>query len=173
MPVTARLKPSPFFVRHLRAQFSYSAVEAGLAQSFLEAFHTDSSGGFRRARTTPMGFETDGVVVTILGEGAELAYPINDSRSHGRPLVLFTRLPHDIFCMAMPDALKRQQAVPVGIRGAAQRRGVSGVPVEHEVLVRNGFEDGGRLLTRGRVASHLIFQQQDQVALRAGLSGRA
>ena len=48
-----------------------------------------------------------------------------------------------------------------------------GIPVEHEVFVGDGFEDGGRLFSRGRVAGHFIFQQQDQVALGAGLSGGA
>src|SRR6201992_764728 len=146
-----------------------SAVQAGLSPRFLEPLHADPGGSLRGARTAPMSFEAHRVVVSIFGQGAQLAWPVDHSSADRLPFIFLPGRTQYIFCMAMPDALDRQEAVSIGIRRGAESGGVTRIPVEHEVLVGDGLEHSGCVFSGAGIARDFIFQQQDHVALCAHL----
>ena len=49
--------------------------------------------------------------------------------------------------------------------------GISGIPVQHEVLVRNRLQHGSRLFARCGVAGHLVLEQEDEIVFGAALRG--
>jgi hypothetical protein len=57
-----------------------------LLQCFLHAGPALDAGRFGRACTPPMGFQTDGVVITVALEGCKLSWPIDEALAYGRPL---------------------------------------------------------------------------------------
>src|ERR1700722_13915376 len=112
-----------------------SAIQASLSQGVLEPLHADPGGSLGSARTAPMSFEAHSVVVSIFCHGTQLARPVDHSSAYRCPFIFLSCRTQYIFRMAMPDALDRQEAVPVGIRRGAEGGGVARIPVEHEVLV--------------------------------------
>src|SRR5215813_2486803 len=100
-----------------------------------------------------MRFEAHSVVVAILLQGLELSNPIHDASSDGRPLVFSVRKALYVLAVAVTDTLFRQQVV-AGWVGCVVREsgGVAGVPVQHEVLVRNCIQDADRFFSGSGVA---------------------
>ena len=98
--------------------------------------------------------------------------PIDDSCADRFPIVLAIRLAGDVLAVAVADAVFGQRIVSVGIGDiAGEGACVAGVPVDHEVLVRDRGQHCCAFFAGAGVAGHLVFEQQDDVALGAGFRG--
>src|SRR5260370_20053449 len=103
-----------------------------------------------------MSFEVHPVVITIALEGPVLACPIDDASSHGRPIVSFVLL-YRILRVAVTNAVFGQKIIAVGIRRLTAGRGISRIPVEHEIGRLYGMQNLGSVGPRCRIETRISF----------------
>src|SRR5260370_32615769 len=104
------------------------------------------------------------VVITIALERPVLACPIDDASSHGRPIVSFVLL-YRILRVAVTNAVFGQKIIAVGIRRLTAGRGISRIPVEHEIGRLYGMQNLGSFGPRGGISTGIIFPEQDNTFL--------
>src|SRR6267154_6134804 len=117
-----------------------------------------------------MSFEAHPVVITIALERPVLACPIDDASSHGRPIVSFVLL-YRILRVAVTNAVFGQKIIAVGIRRLTAGRGISRIPVEHEMGRLYGTQNLGSFGPRGGIETGIIFQKQDNTLLARFVGG--
>ena len=82
---------------------------------------------FWSAGAVPVCFEADSESITIAFQRGELPDPIDGAATHSRPVVMLaTRLSGDIFAMAVPNPIFRQQIIAIGKWLFAECGGISG-----------------------------------------------
>jgi hypothetical protein len=106
-------------------------------------------------------------VEAIALQSLKLPNPIHATATDGSPIVFMVRFAHHILAVTVSDTFFGQQMITGWIRHASYGRGVSGIPIQHEVLTWNRLQHGSRLIAGCRVAGHLILEQQHDVVLRA------
>src|SRR5260370_42466252 len=117
-----------------------------------------------------MSFEAHPVVITIALERTVLACPIADAPSHSRPIVSFVLL-YRILRVAVTNAVFGQKIIAVGIRRLTVGRGISRIPVEHEIGRLHGMQNLGSFGPRGGIETGIIFQKQDNTLLSRFVGG--
>src|ERR1700761_7963157 len=121
-----------------------------------------------------MRLQTHRIVIAVTFKSLELTDPVNHTAAYRSPFVLATGQTLHVLAVAMTDAFFWQQVVAIRIwRVIGEGSGVAGIPVEHEVLVRDGLEHGCGFRAGCRIARHLVLEQQDDAALLAGFRGLA
>src|ERR1700683_4616642 len=102
-------------------------------------------------------------------ESLQLTNPVDDAATDWSPVIFVTLFADDIFTVTMPNTLFGQRFIAGWIRRAAERGGVAGIPVQHEVLVWNRLQRR-RCLFAGRcVARHFVLEQKHEVIFGAAL----
>src|SRR5271169_1964079 len=113
-------------------------------QALLHSCPTDAGGGLRRACSTPMRLQADGIVISGRLERAKLRGPIDIPFIDRRPYDLSCSVLNGVLAVAMVDTVLGQ-AVPASGEGVqlAAHHGVPGVPVQGKVWGLNGGQNFG------------------------------
>src|SRR4051812_26870480 len=97
-------------------RYEFLGQGSGFLQAAFHTGETDPSGFFRCPPAAPMGFETNGVAISVIFQGSELAHPIDYSLPDRRPLIFAGGVPDGALHVAVSNAIFRQQSVTVRIR---------------------------------------------------------
>src|SRR5271170_229077 len=90
-----------------------------------------------------MGLQAEAVMVAVLLQGAKLPRPIDEALADRLPFVFAARLAGHALAVAMADAIFWQRIVAIRIWNVPRESPrIAGVPVDHEVLVRNRRQHG-------------------------------
>src|SRR5256885_237897 len=148
---------------------SWWLQRACLLQQLLHSGPALACGFLWRASPVPVSLQTYCEAISILLESTELPRPVDEPAAHRCPVVLLAFF-HDIFAVAVPDAVFRQKLVPVGIWDFATRGSVTWIPIQHECRGLHRGENPCRLGSGRGVAGRLVFQNKNQSTLATLLS---
>lgn len=122
----------------------------------------------------PVGFEVEVASVAVVGEGFDLAFPVDVAGSYGAPdgLVGSARVQRQtaVLYVDVADAGGVEEAIAVREGLFAGEVGVGRIPDDLEVFVVDGGEDFGGLLSGRDIAGVLVFNADDE-AVFLGLIG--
>src|SRR5436309_13999178 len=124
---------------------SWWLQRACLLQQLLHPGPALACGFLWRASPVPVSLQTYCEAISILLESAELSCPVDEPGAHGCPVVLLA-LFHDVFAVAVSDAIVGQQLVSVGIWDLTACGSVTRIPNQNEF---RGLHRGAYLCSFG------------------------
>src|SRR4051812_3207917 len=143
-----------------------SLRRARLLQQRLHPGKTLAARFFRRAAPLPVLFESPPPPIAVLPQRAELRRPVDHTAAHRGPLPRFAvGALHGVLAVHVTDAPLGDLCVTVRVRNLVAVRRVAGIPVELERRLLNRVQQARRLRARGRVAGHLVFDDEREAAL--------
>src|ERR1700727_3455196 len=122
-----------------------SAGNPSSRQRLLKSIHANSRGRLGRACPPPVCLETQPVTEAVTLQCFYLSTPIHDAGAYRSPIVFVIGLAHHILAMAVSDAVSGQQLISAWIWRTSYCCGISRIPVQHEILVRNCLQHRSRL----------------------------
>src|SRR5580704_6710786 len=137
-----------------------------ILQSVFHPRPTLSRGFLGCARAAPVRFQAYAELVSVVLQRGELPSPINQPAAHRRPFVILAiSFFRDVFAVAMPNPLFRQQRISIRVGSLSARGSVAWIPVQQEILRFHCIKDFRRFHCRGRVARRFVFEQQRHALL--------